>query len=38
VTMSGKTITVNASMMTLADVGVRTISVVVDSADYPNQV
>ena len=37
-TMSGKIITVDASMTTLADVGVRTISVVVDSLNYPDSV
>ena len=36
--MNDKTITVDAIMTTLADVGVRTISVVVDSLNYPDSV
>ena len=38
VSITGKTITVDASLTTLADIGMHTISVVVDSADYPTSV
>ena len=36
--ITGKTITVDVSLTTLANIGMQTISVVVDSADYPTSV
>ena len=38
VSISGTTITVNASLTTQSDAGPHTISVLVDSADYPTSV